>query len=852
MKLWYYIIICFSIFGYKQMHAQQQLILLDSIKVTILPKYDQVSPTHRKLLGENYRKEYGQQTTLPIISLSKISGGLKVTERGGGFQTRSLRLQDSSGREWTLRGVEKYPEILLPEGLRQTFLTDVLKDNMSAQHPFSALIVPVLCDAIGAPHSTPVIGWVAEDPELGDLGRGFAGTVCLLEEREPIGSTDNTAKMLRKLRADNGNSINTQLYLKLKCLDVLVGDWDRHDDQWRWRPLKSPDGLSYMPVPRDRDQVFYSSDGLVQRFAQGSWFLPMMQGYEKPISNINWFLWEGREINSKWFSSISRAEWDSTVQTFCREITDDVLEEALRKLPQPSYTQRHDILLARLKERRASMPTLMSEYYKFFNRIVDIELSDKNELVRIADLPEGGLSVTVKKTGDQKPNEKILYQRGFDPKVTREIRIYLHDGRDSVSIDTRNSDIRVRIIGGEGEKYYQADQAAGDIRVYGRTDNEQYSGAKAGRLIRHLSNDTSNTAYIPKDLYRRKLLFPNFGYNNDDGLALGLSLRFTSPGFRKQPYANSQSFSFLYSFATSAIKFYYTGEWRKAIGTADFVLQASAFAPSNTQNFFGLGNQTYFDESVDQISYYRARFNLYELSPALRWRTGRSIFSAGPTAQYYAYDDEENQGRFISLPSQLHSADSVTVSQDKAFVGAIVKYSFDSRDNTIIPVKGILLDMKLTAYEGLNSYSNAFGQYNLSLSVHQRLDSAANFVIAERIGGGVTAGRPAFYQSQFLGGQGNLLGYRQFRFAGEQSLYNNLELRVKLGNFVNYVLPGQVGLLGLYDVGRVWKRSEDSSVWHHGVGAGFYFAPASLSLLRLVASYSKEGWYPYFALSFRY
>jgi hypothetical protein len=849
MKVCYYIIIIsWSIFGFRPSAAQQK-IQPDSILLRVLPRYGEVSTLHRKIFGENYRREYAQQTRLPIIHLSKVGTGLKAVERGGGFQTRSIRLVDSSGREWTLRGVEKYPEVLLPKGLRETFVRDVLKDNMSAQHPFAALVVPVLAEAIGAPHASPLIGWVAPDKGLGELGKDFEGTVCLLEEREPVGKTDNSQKMLRNLREDNSNVFNDKLYLKLKCLDVLIGDWDRHEDQWRWRALKSPGGISYMPVPRDRDQVFYRSDGWVQHLTQGSWFLPMMQGYEHQIRNINWFLWEGREINSKWFSAISEHEWNNTVESFCKTMTDEVFERALARLPEPGYSQRHDQLLAQLKARRAALVEMMSEYYRFFNQIVDVELSDRDEQVTIRDAQNGGLSLKVTKN-DIGQQGREIYGRDFDPKITREIRVYLHQGKDQLKIESRNSRILVRVVGEQGSKSFQVTAARRKVRVYTPGDSSYYSG-RTDKLHLHSSPDSSNTAYVAKDLYQRKLLFPNLGFNNDDGLALGLTLRLTKPGFRKQPYGSAQSFAVLYSAATSALKFNYKGEWVKVIGNADLLLQASAFAPSNTQNFFGLGNQTSFDRSLG-ISYYRARFNVYNLNPALRWRKGRSVFSAGPALQYYSYDSKENTGRFISQPANLNTADSANISRDKGFAGALISYSFDSRDNLLIPGKGVFLDISFNAYKGLNRYSNTFSQLMASLSIHQRLDHNGGVVLAERIGGGLTAGQPAFYQSQFLGGQGNLLGYRQFRFSGEQSLYNNLELRVKLGDFVNYVLPGQIGLLGLYDVGRVWKRAEHADLWHHGVGGGLYFAPASLSLIRLVAGYSREGWYPYCALSFRY
>jgi hemolysin activation/secretion protein len=125
-------------------------------------------------------------------------------------------------------------------------------------------------------------------------------------------------------------------------------------------------------------------------------------------------------------------------------------------------------------------------------------------------------------------------------------------------------------------------------------------------------------------------------------------------------------------------------------------------------------------------------------------------------------------------------------------------------------------------------------------------------VIANRAGAGVTVGKPAFYQSFFLGGQENLLGYRQYRFGGEHIVYNNFEVRIRLANLASYVVPGQLGLVGFYDIGKVWQKGYNDDRWHQGAGGGLYFAPAQLLLLQLVAGASKEGWLPYFTAGFRF
>jgi len=827
-------------------------ITADSIFVRIKPEYDSVGRFHRFIFGENYRKEYAAKTKVPVLRVSQMMGGLKATQRGVGNQSRSLRLEDKNGKEYVLRSVEKYPEVLLPAALRETFAKDIIKDNMSAQHPFSALVVPELAKAGGIAHSNPIIGWVSPDDNLGEFESAFANTLCLFEEREPTGESDSSPKMDKKLTEDNDNKLDGPAWVKARAFDVLLGDWDRHEDQWRWKETKTKDGSLYSPVPRDRDQVFFRSDGFLQRYTQSSSLLPMMQGYERGIKDINWFLWEGREISSRWTANIDEEEFDKIVKDFCANYNDAVFEKALKKLPEPSYSLHHDAFLAQMRNRIATLPKLMNQYYHFFNRIVDIEVTNKNELIQITDAEKDGLRVKINKISKEGNIKDELFDRKFDPKITKEIRVYMHNGNDSLILNNKNSNIKLRIIGGKGTKVYDFANSNGAVKLYGRTDKATYNGEDANKIRKIISNDTSNFSYIPKDMYRRNSWLLNAGYNQDDGLLLGLIYKQTNPGFRKQPYGNSQTISFLHSFSTKAFRFNYKGEWLKALGKGDFVLKADAYAPNNTQNFFGFGNETHFDEHGDDIRYYRARFNLYQVDAAIRWRRPKSTFSVGPAFQYYKYNQEDNDGRFIENASQLHSSDSLTVRNEKMFAGAFVNFTNNTRDNDLLPTLGSFVDFKILGYKGVNKYSNSIAQVTGSIALYKNLDGRKNFILADRFGGGVTIGKPAFYQALFLGGQGNLLGYRQFRFAGEHVFYNNLELRAKLGDLVSYVLPGQVGLLGFYDVGRVWKRDETSTIWHHGVGGGVYFAPASLTVVRFVMGHSSDGWYPYVSLNFRY
>lgn len=828
---------------------EAKMIETDSATVKVKPEFDHVRGLHRYLFGENYRKDYAMDVKVPVISISKVYGGLKPIRLGGGNQSRSLRLEDKNGKEYVLRSVEKYPEVLLPPGLRTTFARDVMRDNMASQHPFTALVVPVLADRAGVPHANPIIGLVSPDNALGDYAGTFENTVCLLEERHPVGASDNTAKMFKKLDADNDNTYDARMYLRAKALDVLMGDWDRHEDQWRWKADTTEKGLRYLPVPRDRDQVFFKTEGKLQRFAIRSDLLPMMQGMERDLKDVNWFLWEGRAMNSKILSQYSEEEWDREIKLFTDLYTDEIFEAALRRLPPEVYRMRHDEFLRELQRRKATLPRIMNTYYRFFSRIVDIQASHKNEKAVITGLDQGALKVELYKINKSGNVKDVVFSRVFDPEITREIRLYMRDGSDSVVISNRISPIRLKIISGHGKKAYEVTASRKPVQVFGLMDGSIFNGADAGKLRIKLSSDTGNATYLGKDLYKRTSLYPDFGYNADDGLYLGAFMKVTRPGFRKQPYGSSQSFSLLYALATSAVRFNYSGEWLKAAGNSDMLLKASIQAPDNTRNFFGVGNDTRFDRG---ISYYRTRFNLIQLDPSLRWRRPKSTLTIGPSLQYYSFDKDDNKGRFINNRLQLYSPDSLLIERDKLYAGATVNFVNNTRDQELLPTLGSYIDLKLMGYKGISTAAASFVQFRGSISLYKNLDRRATIILANRFGGALTGGHPAFFQHATLGGEGTLFGYRQFRFAGRHSFYNNLEMRFKLGDFVSYVLPGQVGVMGLYDVGRVWNSNERSDAWHQGYGGGFYFSPASLAIVRAVLAHSAEGWYPYFATSFRF
>ncbi|SEN93799.1 Calcineurin-like phosphoesterase [Mucilaginibacter gossypiicola] len=824
----------------------------DSIMVRVHPKYDSVSNFHRRWFGENYRKEWAAETKLPVIRLSEIHGGLKAESIGGGFQTHSLRLIDKDGKEWVLRSVEKQPEKILPDEFQETFAKDWVNDAMSAQHPFSALIVPPLATAARVPHANPIIGVVSPDPVLGQYAHIFANKVCLLEEREPGGKSDNTVKMIGKMLEDNDNTVDGEEFLRARLLDLLIGDWDRHGDQWRWRDEDKGKGKFYTAVPRDRDQVFYTNQGVLPTIAAQPWIAPNLQGFSGEIYSVKYSLWKTMFMQ-RWPSvQYSHEQWTKIVDDFVAAETDEVLEAGLRRLPESSYKLRHDVLLKQLKERRANIPAEMEYYYKFINKIVDIHASNKNELVTVKDEPNGSLNVVINKINKNGEVKDTLMNQSYHPDITKELRIYVGGGDDKVVLDNATSPIKLRFIDSTGTKTYNIVKSRNTVQLYDRGKKLNITGDESS-VNKHISKDSANTSFLRVNLMNVIAPLANISYNPDEGVLLGAGFKYThQEGFQKLPYNDVQTVFASHSFSTKAFKFSYSGEWIHAFGKADYLMNVQFDYPDNI-NFFGRGNETPFIKIGDYRKYHRTRFTNLTFSPAFRWRneSGTSV-TVGPAFQYYKLNIDDNTGRFITYPLLTNAPDSYTFDKTKIHAGVVVNFINDKRNDKVLPAWGSFINIKLQEFNGLNNNSTSFAQLIPQVALYKSLNAKSTIVLADRVGGGITIGKTAFYQSLFLGGQDNLLGYRLYRFAGQHSFYNNLELRIKLSDFASYIVPGQIGVIGFYDIGRVWENGQSSDKWHNGTGAGFYVAPARLAVIKVVAAYSEEGWYPYLSTSFRF
>ncbi len=828
--------------------AQVSLHIKDSITVSLPVRYDSVSSIHRQVFGENYRKEWAAKTRLPVIKISEIRGGLSPTQLGGGHQSHSLRLEEKSGKEWVLRSVQKYSDGLAPELIKGTVYEKWVDDNFSAQHPYSALIVPVLADALKIPHTNPVIGWVAPDQSLGKFAEEFAGKICLLEERGPYGDSDNTPKMLAELDEDNDHRLDSAVFFRARLLDLLIADWGRHEDQWRWKDTKKGDGKNYLVVPRDRDQVLYVNEGILPKALASMSMLSFLEGFNSSYKAPDAFFINGRKLNQQFLNQYSYEEWMQMTREFISAIPDTVLRRAVNQLPVSSYSLKGDLIFSKLQGRRDNMLNAMDSYYRFLYSIIDIRTSDKNELAEFIGGTDGEIILSIYKLAHSGAKVQMLFRNTFKPDITQEIRLFVGEGNDEVKINAPASPIKLRIIGGKGEKNYEVMDAMNKVHVYENLDNDQFSDP-GKRLILHRSDDSLNIKKSFSNLYASSGISPLADLRSVDGISAGLSYKIENEGFRKEPYGSMNKISALHSFSTRSFILSYEAEWKELLKNTDLSIHALADMNGNILNFFGRGNDTYFNQTGDFRTFYRANYSFYKFEPALKFNLKNNIsISTGPSFQYFVAGN--NEGRYITLPEV--SASFNNLFSDKFHGGLFFNLNWDKRDHKIFPAKGFNFDLHIQGNEGLNVNSESYFRISPSFSIYRSLDKKGNIVIANRTGAGFTSGKAAFYQSAFLGSQDNLLGFRKYRFAGDQVLYNNTELRISLPDIFHYFMPGKIGLIGFFDAGRVWVKNERSDTIHQSLGGGIYLKPFNRLFIRAIAGFSKEGLQPSLTLKQRF
>lgn len=816
----------------------------DTITSSASQNFSAVSGLRKIFTGQNYRKEWAAPVNMKVFNIKKEKGGFTIDPDGlgGGKQTKSLTLRDKKGKKWVLRTVDKNDNPAIPREYRGALPDIMMKDFNSAAHPYAALTIPSLARPLDIPVAHPELFFVPDDPAFGFFRKIFAGRVCMLEEKDPSpdgSDTKSTATIFNKMLYENDHRPNQPAVLKARLLDMLIGDFERHFDQWKWIVTDTGKGKVYYPIPKDRDQAFFYSDGLQMKLVSGR-VMPFLKGFRHDIPDVDWLGYTAKDFDRIFLSGVDADEWKRDIANLKEKLTDSVIRNAVHKLPPEVFPFSGEKIIQKLISRRELLPKKAMEYYNFISKKVNVIGSNNKEYFRVSNNGDG-LRVRVYARERGNDTSFIMYDRVFNPSVTKEIRLLGLNDNDLFEVDsTASSRIKLRIIGGQGEDTFD---------INGNVVNLLYDlGAKGnGNIIKNYSRSKKRFSLNPPvnentitGFDYNTSRFPElvFSYNSDNGALTGLGFSKTTHGFRNLPYATYQKFAALYSMR-GAYQLYYRGEFNHITRSTDLLVQANFLDPA-LRNFFGFGNNTKVDRSKN-YDFYRNRYKSLEVEAFLRKRYFEKFhLMLGPYYYQYSNRYKENTGNVLAKP-QLVGLDSADIFGNKAYLGGKLALHLDNRNSDLFPTRGIHWDNEFTGVAGIKKGSDNFSSFTSDMSVYVSQGDPAKIIGVLGLGyGHIFSKNFEFFQALDIGTNDNLHGFRKNRYAGTSTAYGSLELRFKLFDVTSYILPGPFGLTVFSDIGRVWLKGERSRNWHTAFGGGFYYIPFNQFVISASAGISGK------------
>ncbi|MDQ6763039.1 MAG: metallophosphoesterase, partial [Bacteroidota bacterium] len=714
----------------------------DSVTVPVNRGYLNVSAIHKFFGGKNYRKEWATPVHLKVFDIKKENGGYTIEGIGRGKQTKSLTLKDKNDKTWKLRTVDKDPEGVIAQQLKSTVPLNIMRDMISAEHPYAALTIPPLAEAAGIEHTSPTYYFVPDDPALGFYQPVFANKICLLEKVDPtpteddmrgitkIKDTKTTAKIVDKIIKDSKNHIDQESVLRARLLDMMIGDWDRHFDQWRFGTNDTGAGKLYYPIPRDRDQAYFNSDGLFVRSLSLA-ALPYLQGFKRHFYNIKWFNWEERNFDRLFMNNLDENAWKRIITTFQQNETDSVIADAVKQLPPKIYALDKKSIPAKLKSRRDLLSTAGLKYYRFLSKEVNVLGSNVDEYFKLFN---AGKDLEVKVYKVKKKNadtSDVIFDRIFKYPDTKYINLYGLNGNDNFEIDsTADSKIKLRIIGGKGRDTFNI---KGNVRnkIYDYTPDTNYIQNSNKSSIEISSDPQVNNYDISGynyNIYRLPLL--SVGFNEEDKFIAGAGYSYRTYAFRKAPYSTFQRITSLLSFKTGAYQVKYTGEFNQRIGKYDALVNGQIF---NTvlDNFYGLGNDTKKDDNKPS-SFYNVRYSFASGEVLLRKRFhSLAEFNIGPYYYHYWNNYYANKGKILGQPD-LAGLDSASIYSNKSYAGGKVAIVIHNPNKEFLPTRGVVWNTELTSLVGLNDDSRKITKLTSDMTLNASFTEPTRLILVFR------------------------------------------------------------------------------------------------------------------------
>ena len=791
---------------------------------------------YKALWGKHYRTLYSKQFEFPVLYLDTIPGNLEVLGAGGGHQSRSLGFIDDDEHEYTMRALKKSALQFLQSNVVTThYVEDFLENTVAERYvqdfyttafPYGTFPAGRFMDELGIYHPMSELYYVPKQEALGIYNEEYGDELYMFEahigdeNKNMFDDADdvlNTSDLFLEIRESKDAYVDEEMFIRARLLDMLLGDWDRHEGQYEWAEFEDEDGKKkYLPIAKDRDQVFPRTDGVILSLLRvGFPAMRAMEEYSPTVKKPKWFNIAGYPLDKAFIRNANWEDWQEQVNYIQNNITDEVIQEAFAVLPQGIANDPFvDEIKETMKARRANMEEIAKEYYDHLAEFDMFIGTDDDDKFLITRKPDG--ITTIQLTNE---DGEMVAEKTYDSHATREVWVYGLDGNDEFQIVGDGSNyLPLKVIGGEENDTYEfQNKRRAKIYDYKTKDNTIKTPGAKKMLVD--SYDINN--YDPnKKKIRQYTLFPSADFNSDVGFKLGVKNTYTTYGLARNPFTTRQSVTLNYYFSTQGFDIGYYGEFAHIFYNWNFGLDAYYSSPNFTMNYFGTGNDTDYDPDDVARDYNRTKIEQWRFAPSLIWRNGtKSSFTIKPMIESFEVDYD--QGRFVAD----NFAPTNPIFEEQLYAGGELNYNYFNKDRIAFPSRGMELDLTAGYKTNIDDNNNKFAYVRPMLALDYPLHESGFAAIATKIGGEAILGdNYEFYHAAVLGGgnMNSLRGYRNERFNGKYAFYQNIDIRSGVTQFRTNFIPIRMGASVGFDYGRVWVEDDNSNDWHTDVGGSIF------------------------------
>lgn len=831
------------------------------------PEETQKSGFFKFLWGDRYRDYYSTPIEVPTIKLDTLFGGLTPIRKGGGTQSKSLRLENPEGVQYVMRALKKsatqyiqaamFKDQFVGGQFNDTAAESLMLDVFTGSHPYAFLTMAPLSDAVGVYHLNPKLYYVPKQNALGQFNNEFGDALYMIEEHASEGHTQlasgnfkndiiSTKDLFIEIHSDEDVVIDQTNYIRTRLFDMLIGDWDRHQDQWRWMKFEENGKTVYKALPRDRDQAFsVMSDGAVLGSAMA--IVPLsrlLRKYAPDLKDVKGFNVEPFPLDIAFSTQMTKKDWDAQVQFIRQNLTDDVINNAMSLLPKEIQDETLEHIKTTLKQRRNNLQSISDRYYKLVSKHSVVTATDKDDYILVDNLENGHVEVSAYRKKGNTVTDRF-HHRIYKPKDTKEIWIYGLDDDDTFEVKGKSKNIKIRLIGGQNNDDFKVENGKNIVVYDYKTKSNNLENVKKARI--KLTDDYQTNVYnYKKPKNNSNQLLPILGANPDDGFRLGFVNTYTVYGFERNPFTAQHRFSADYYFATKGYHLNYKGEFAHVIGNLNLGIDVNFNSANFSINYFGYGNETSNFDNDFGLDYNRVKTRNLSISPELIWNSQRgSKLSFG--ADFESVEVHKTNGRFVEehdlLPDYLFD--------ETYFAGVKGNFVYSNYDNAAFPTNGMLFNLKAGFKNNLEETERHFGYLTSQLQLARKLIPSGRLVLATNLNGHFNFGNGfEFYQAAAIGGKNGLRGFRNERFTGKNSFYQNTDLRYSFSRLKTNLIPLKLGIYGGFDYGRVWTENDASKKWHNSYGGGLFVNAADLLSANLGVFNSVDGVRVAFGLGF--